>query len=359
MPKRKLPARDLAADIKSGLSYQDLLDRYSLSEAILDAACKKLIEAGLIEAREVPQKTIDIPPAEEPETREPSQLQTRVIPSFKCPHCGTVHIQGDAVCTQCGVLFDSLESSSDVPAQTEDGPRGSASECLACGAPRDPDTQLCPTCGMKAPVISSARAIPPMVIEPPTATPVRPVEKPSSPRHTRALIAVCLLGVMVASYLAWSWYAEKQRQVHYAEMRTAIEVVRERLRHGLSLMEHRQVVGTFTDKLSEFKTKIGEDNPELVRLLDKAYSALHSASKAWSNSINIDSHAKMQEIMQSGKRDMTRVGVLKHQAQENNRARQIYWSAFLDLSNRSEVLMRSKAEYKELKQKSREPDVSR
>lgn len=357
MTKRKLPARDLAADIKAGLSYEDLMERYSLPEQILDSACKKLVDVGLIHSSEIPEKTVKLPPVNEPQPKEPSELQTRVLPSFKCPHCGTVHIQGDSVCTQCGVLFDALESSSEVPAQREDGSRGGASECLACGAPRDTDTDVCPTCGMKAPVVSSVKPLPPVVIEPPSTKPLRPVENSSSARHTRAVIAVALIGIMVASYLAWSWYAEKQRQVYYAEMRTAIEIVRERLRHGLSLMEHRQVVGSFTDKLSEFKTKLGGANPELVRLLDNACTALHSASKAWGNSIDANSRVRAAELFQQDG-NKGRIGVLQHQAQEGARVRQLCWSAFADLTGRAEILMRSKGEYEELKQKSREPDVS-
>lgn len=55
--KRKLSARELVISINSGMSYQELLEHYGLSEVHLDRALRKLVDARLVAPRALPRKT--------------------------------------------------------------------------------------------------------------------------------------------------------------------------------------------------------------------------------------------------------------------------------------------------------------
>ena len=56
--KRKLSAKDLLSSIHSGLTYQELLDRYALTELQLDKALARLVRERLVAPRALPRKTV-------------------------------------------------------------------------------------------------------------------------------------------------------------------------------------------------------------------------------------------------------------------------------------------------------------
>ena len=56
MPHRRIiKARDVVADIRSGMGKSALLEKYRLSEKGFDKVCGQLVDAGVIEAYEIPQ----------------------------------------------------------------------------------------------------------------------------------------------------------------------------------------------------------------------------------------------------------------------------------------------------------------
>jgi hypothetical protein len=55
-PKRKIPAYELASDIRMGLSNSELMEKYHLSVAGLASIFKKLVQARVIEKSEVQRR---------------------------------------------------------------------------------------------------------------------------------------------------------------------------------------------------------------------------------------------------------------------------------------------------------------
>jgi len=58
MAKRTVSAKELAGDIKAGVSYESLVAKYQVSETNLDGLLQKLLAAGLIAAGEIPVKLV-------------------------------------------------------------------------------------------------------------------------------------------------------------------------------------------------------------------------------------------------------------------------------------------------------------
>ena len=101
---RKISARELVADIKSGISYDALVGRYALSDQDAEKAFSKLVSAGLVRVDELPTKFST------ESTHRDSRPVSRTVHSFRCPVCGTVAVEGDKACVQCGMLLEGSES---------------------------------------------------------------------------------------------------------------------------------------------------------------------------------------------------------------------------------------------------------
>jgi hypothetical protein len=101
---RKISARELVADIKSGISYDALIGRYALSDQEAEKAFSKLVSAGLVRIDELPTKF-----STESTYRDPRPV-SKTVPSFRCPVCGTVAVEGDTVCVQCGMKLEGSDS---------------------------------------------------------------------------------------------------------------------------------------------------------------------------------------------------------------------------------------------------------
>lgn len=89
-------AKELAKDIRSGMSYKDIVHWYGLSSDHLDSVFEKLVSARLVRAEDLPR-------------RSDSLLEgARTVPSFKCPSCGMPQVQGENVCKDCGILIEAF-----------------------------------------------------------------------------------------------------------------------------------------------------------------------------------------------------------------------------------------------------------
>jgi hypothetical protein len=90
----RIRARDLAADVRSGLNDFDLIDKYSLSLRNLNAALRRLVEAGILREPEILERSGGIDSATEghrtrqkPRAKIPFGLPVQDI---SAPHVNTV-----------------------------------------------------------------------------------------------------------------------------------------------------------------------------------------------------------------------------------------------------------------------------
>ena len=89
MEKRKITAREVLRDIRSGLSDQDLMEKYTLSAQGLQSVFHKLVNAGVITQPEL-------------DDRVPITERTVDIGLFICPACGNIQGTEFATCPRCG-----------------------------------------------------------------------------------------------------------------------------------------------------------------------------------------------------------------------------------------------------------------
>lgn len=89
MDKRKITAREVLRDIRSGLSDQDLMEKYTLSAQGLQSVFHKLVSAGVITQPEL-------------DDRVPITERTVDLGLFICPACGNIQGTEFATCPRCG-----------------------------------------------------------------------------------------------------------------------------------------------------------------------------------------------------------------------------------------------------------------
>lgn len=89
MEKRKITAREILRDIRSGSSDQDLMEKYTLSAQGLQSVFHKLVSAGVISQPEL-------------DDRVPITERTVDLGLFICPACGNIQGKEFATCPRCG-----------------------------------------------------------------------------------------------------------------------------------------------------------------------------------------------------------------------------------------------------------------
>ncbi|MBI5568696.1 MAG: hypothetical protein HY914_02005 [Desulfomonile tiedjei] len=112
---RKISARELVADIKSGMSYDALAEHYALSDQDAEKVYSKLVASGLVRIDELPAKSST------ESIHQDSEPISRTLVSFRCPVCGTVAVEGDEVCLQCGMRLEGSGSQYDALGAPEKG----------------------------------------------------------------------------------------------------------------------------------------------------------------------------------------------------------------------------------------------
>ena len=89
MPKRKINAHDVLADIRAGAGDFALMEKYNLSAKGLQSLFTKLAETGLIDSSKLLDQRI-------PESEMTVDLVSR------CPSCGYVQEKMFITCPKCG-----------------------------------------------------------------------------------------------------------------------------------------------------------------------------------------------------------------------------------------------------------------
>jgi hypothetical protein len=90
MPKRTINAKEILADIKMGLGNASLMEKYGLSEKVLQSVLKKLVDSGKLNQGEL--------------ERRMAESETAIEYAWKCPACGKSQIRVYEECPDCGVI---------------------------------------------------------------------------------------------------------------------------------------------------------------------------------------------------------------------------------------------------------------
>lgn len=158
--------------------------------------------------------------------------------------------------------------------------------CRSCGETRWEKFDECPRCGILVdrfagpgdPVpVFPADGPPQIVISGEVADPLR--------GRTRLLGgALALVALVVFSAgLYWLHLSAKQYQtdIYFNPIRQELVKISRQLRHGITMIEHRKMVTTFSEQVSKLQVKLKGENPQLVTQLDESISSLRMAENAW------------------------------------------------------------------------------
>lgn len=95
-PKRTINAKEAVADIRSGMTSSELMQKYRVSAKGLQALSRKLVDAGLLHENELNRRNED-------------PVRTMHV-AWKCPACGAAQTREYAECPQCGVIVAKFQS---------------------------------------------------------------------------------------------------------------------------------------------------------------------------------------------------------------------------------------------------------
>ncbi len=120
-PPEKISGRAIVGDIRAGMDNNSLMKKYRLTGEQLKRVLKKLLDAKALGPSEYHSR---VPP-------EPKKL----VPSFTCTECGTVHTRRFIRCTVCGVKAPSFRYEEDAEPAPSAGPNQTPPKgmCWFCG----------------------------------------------------------------------------------------------------------------------------------------------------------------------------------------------------------------------------------
>jgi hypothetical protein len=87
--KRKITAKEIMADLKSGLDDPALMKKYNLSSEGLQSLFKKMLKAGVVTRQDL-------------DSRTPALEKTVELGLFICPACGNIEHTEFNKCPKCG-----------------------------------------------------------------------------------------------------------------------------------------------------------------------------------------------------------------------------------------------------------------
>ncbi len=93
MPKRKISAKEFAADIRNGLNATALAAKYEITDGQLHVAVEKLVAAGVVTMQEVER------------FKQPGKVFSRPSGRQRCPACTKVIDKSALECPHCGVII--------------------------------------------------------------------------------------------------------------------------------------------------------------------------------------------------------------------------------------------------------------
>jgi hypothetical protein len=106
--KRKLSAKEILADIRSGMDANGLKSKYQLSDRALDAVCAQLAAKGALTEDEI-HRLRRLPDASEAAPKIPER------PRWSCPACNTPQATEMPECPACGVVVEKFVAAQGKP----------------------------------------------------------------------------------------------------------------------------------------------------------------------------------------------------------------------------------------------------
>ncbi len=103
MPKRKISAKELAADIRGGMDAAELATKHDITERQLQSTIEKLVAAGILTAQEGAR------------FKQPAPVSASQGVDWKCPACGKPAGPGWTECPHCGVIMSKWQKKSFPP----------------------------------------------------------------------------------------------------------------------------------------------------------------------------------------------------------------------------------------------------
>ncbi len=102
--KRKISAKQILADIRSGMDASELKQRYNLSDKGLESVYRKLTAMGVVTNGEVPG-------GGKPDLDEPEPSRGEPLPTpWRCPACNAPHPVPVPECPHCGVIVEKFQA---------------------------------------------------------------------------------------------------------------------------------------------------------------------------------------------------------------------------------------------------------
>jgi hypothetical protein len=128
--KRTINAKEAVADIRSGMTSSDLMQKYGVSAKGLEALFRKLVAAGLLHENEL-------------DRRNDGPVTTMLV-AWKCPACGAAQTREYAECPQCGVIVAKLLRKQSEAGDPEQHPESSFSQPEPLSFDRSSDRGVVP-----------------------------------------------------------------------------------------------------------------------------------------------------------------------------------------------------------------------
>ncbi len=96
--KKKISAKEIATDIRSGMGCVELKSKYELSDKSLESICKKLSEAGSVTEQDLARLKIGTETSRAPVRGKPDDGH------WRCPACHAPQLREMRECPACGIV---------------------------------------------------------------------------------------------------------------------------------------------------------------------------------------------------------------------------------------------------------------
>ncbi|MGO9121680.1 MAG: hypothetical protein ACLQPD_29235 [Desulfomonilaceae bacterium] len=241
MPKPKISAKELIADIRAGMDDPALMKKYGLSAQGLQSAFKKLVEAKAVKQSEL-------------DNRVPLAERTVDI-VWKCPACGKPQTQQADICPNCGVIEAKFKASQGQQPETSKNPANGDRNRRYSSRSNSQKIVWILT-GVAAFIIIV------LVFFLTKHTTVQPQQS-------------------TEGQIKRSVQAQKELDRIYEPMKRQISRLDKQLSTGVTYQEYRQMCNDFAGALGELETALRGRGPELIEVLNEVNESLAAASKWW------------------------------------------------------------------------------
>ncbi len=228
MTKKKISAKEIVDDVRAGLDDSALMKKHGLSEKGLATVFKSLVSAGALDQSELNRRT--------------ASRNEFVETVANCPSCGAGLSGRAASCPECGALLRGAEEGTE-SYQEPDLPGMGGSETSRRG--------LGPSTGRRLQMIIGA------------------------------LAAVLL--VVVAGLVYWLKRPPEasQRELMFAPVKEALQVLIRQTGEGVSLKEYQTSVNTLSAAVADLGSAVEARDPEVMSRLREALRSLKEAEDIW------------------------------------------------------------------------------